>query len=136
MANTTITVQDGLKIKDQNNFTNHAEKTFNNFNVDLNKIKFDHLKSIKKDWYFPIFEETINLMSIKPINKSINKKEKTLICVFENKEDNYLFLKEFQKLMYQGINKFLVENDYNIKEYNRILVFEMKQEELTLSIRF
>ena len=134
--NVTISAQDSISIKDKTNFKSMAEETFNKFNIDLDKVKFDSLKAVQKKWYPEIIEIVISFIKDEPIDYKYNNQSNSFSCNFNNEEENKIFLKEFQKNIYKSTNKFLEDKELNIKHYNRILVFETHQEELTINIRF
>lgn len=132
----TISTEDNLSITDKTNFKSITEKTFDKFNVDLEKVKFNGLKAIQKEWYSNIVEIAINSIKEKPNYYKFNKESNSFICNFNSQKENEIFLKEFQKYIYKATNKFLEDKNLNIKHYNRILIFETQQNELTLNIRF
>jgi len=132
---TTIIAESGLDVKDKSNLDSFSEKTIKQFNVDLEKIKFDHLKPIVKDWYPEIIKTIFNLIS-KDLDYNFDKKSKTFTVIFNSNDDCINFYNTFNRNVHKGLNKFLLDKGENVKHYNRILVFETKQENQILQIRF
>ncbi len=134
-SKTVITAQDSIGLDDKTNFESISEQKLKESGVDLNSIDFKGLKPLKKEWYNDIIQINIDNIPLKPITYK-QTSDNSFHFTFEKQADTKMFHKYFTKEIFRSVNTFLTNKGYNIKKYNRILVFEIFDEELTLTIRY
>ena len=133
--NTTIIAQDNMSLKDETQFQSVAEAQLKSQGVDLENIKFDGLKTLKKEWYYDIIELNINNIKVKP---TVFKRQpnNTYMFAFDTVEDKNLFYSYFTKEIFRSVNTFLEDQEYSVSKYNRILTFETVEDKLSLTLRW
>ncbi len=132
---TVINAQDSLNLKDTNNFESIAEQKLKESGIDLNSIDFKGLKPLKKEWYNDIIQINIDKIPIKALTYK-QTTDNSFHFTFADKKNRKKFYSYFTKEIFRSINTFLKDKGFNIKEYNRILVFEVFNDKLTLTIRY
>jgi len=115
-------------------FESVTESELKKHGVDLNTIKFKGLKPLKKEWYEEIIEINIKNLKVKPLR--YNKNNNSFTFEFEDFDGPNLFHENFCKEIFRSTNNFLISKELNVKNYNRILVFEVSQSDRSLTLTY
>ncbi len=135
MGKKIISVQDQIKIEDDKiQIETITEKELKSMNVNIDNINFKGLKSLKKEWYNDIIK--INIENIKEKAENVNFSDSSVVLHFKTIEKRKLFYEYFRRELFRSVNRYLEGRNLNIKQYNRILVFEITDEELSIAIRY